>query len=265
MYTQAEIDAHREMLEERVFQIDRKWPQFRRLLDDVDELARRTPPGARVVSLERGMLYGGISLLAPFFQRHDFHSVDCSPASAEGRGAYNRAMVDDPRCLTVATSSRGLAEQTGLASGQADLVIVANLVHHVRDQTALFAEIARLMKPGGRGYIFEPLVRELHQAPDDYVRYTPWGFAEQLGAAGLSCDRTIQEGGPFSVIAYCWTQALEYFPEAERADMERWFYDEHFPQLMDWDAAHRDNLARRHTSFPAASAIFFSKPACAAA
>lgn len=255
------IAAHEQMLEQRVFQIETKWPQFRRLLDDLRALAAAMPAGSTVVCLERTLLYGGYSLFAPLFSKQRFLSVDCSPAVAESRGAYNAGMVDDDRFIPIATTHRAPAEATGLPDSSTDLVIVPNLVHHVRDQAGLFGEMARLLRPGGRGYIFEPLVRELHQVPDDYVRYTPWGFETQIEAAGLTYDRYVPEGGPFTAIAYCWTQALEYFPEEKRAEMERWFYERHFPELMAWDASYGErNRKRSHTSFPTALGIFFHKP-----
>lgn len=260
-FTPGQIAAHRRMLEERVFQIETKWPHFRRLISDMADLAERSAAGDRVVCMERSLLYGGISLFAPFFHRQDFVSVDCSPGSASERGAYNEAMVDDDRCLIVPTTLRAAPEDTGLADASVDLVIVPNLVHHVADQRGLFAEIERLLKPGGQGYIFEPLLRELHQAPDDYLRYTPWGFERQIIEAGMVYERFIPEGGPFQAVAYCWTQALEYFPPEKRAEMERWFYGGHLHELMNWDETYRDNLARQHTSFPIAYSIYFHKPA----
>jgi hypothetical protein len=69
------------------------------------------------------------------------------------------------------------------------------------------------------------------------------------------------EGGPFSAVAYCWTQALQYFPEGERQRMESWFYGEHFPKLMEWDERHVKNLVRAHTSFPVSFSIAARKPA----
>lgn len=258
---QDRLEGHRQMLWERVFQVETKWPQFRRLLADLERLAASTAAGGTVVCMERTLLYGGCSLFAPLFPNQRFISVDCSPESAEGRGSYNAAMVDDPRFIPVETTLRAPAEATTIETGSADLVMVPNLVHHVRDQAGLFREIARLLCPGGVGYIFEPLVRELHQAPDDYVRYTPWGFQQQIEAAGMTVDETLHEGGPFTAIAYCWTQALEYFPPEKRAEMERWFYGEHMPQLVAWDEEHPNNLARKHTSFPTAFGIFFHKPA----
>lgn len=256
----ADLDAHAALLEEKVFQTKTLWPHFEQLLRDTRRLADETPEGATVISLERTLLYGGISLVAPFFDKHNFVSVDCSPESADARGAYNRTMVDDPRCIAIPCDVRAPIEATGLDAGMADLVMVPNLVHHVGDQEALFGEMARITKPGGDVYVFEPLVRELHQIPDDFLRYTPYGMQRVMRQAGLEPGEAELEGGPFSVIAYCWTQALQFFPDDKRAEMERWFFGEHFPQLMKWDEEHLANNVRPNTAFPMSFALTAHKP-----
>jgi SAM-dependent methyltransferase len=261
MYTESQLQGHADLLAEKVFQTETRWPHFRLLLRNIREWARRLPEGAVVVSLERTMLYGGISLVAPFFFRQKFISVDSSPPSADDRGAYNAAMVDDPRCIRIPLTRRSPIERTGLDDDTGDLVLVPNLVHHIADQEALFAEMARITRPGGFVYVFEPTLRELHQAPDDYLRYTPFGMRNALARAGLEPGNFEVEGGPFSAIAYCWTQALQYFPESERERMERWFYGEHFRELMRWDEQNAKNLVRSHTSFPVSFSIAARKPA----
>src|SRR5262245_41862337 len=223
---------HEALLKERVYQIGTKWPHYRLLLNDVVELAQEVPTDATVVALERGLLYGGYSLLGPYFHRQNFLSIDCSPHSADERGSFNKHMIDDDRFIAVPVHHRASIDNTGIDSGSADLVFVPNLVHHVADQDTLFRELSRIVKPGGLVYIFEPLVRELHQEPDDFLRYTPYGMRRTLESKGFEVARTRQEGNAFSAVAYCWTQALEYFPEGEREKMSQWFYQEHFPQLM---------------------------------
>lgn len=257
--TQNAIDSHIELLRERVFQVDTKWPHFAQLLRDLSRLADDTAPGATVVSLERTLLYGGCSLVAPIFDRQQVISIDCSPVSADERGAYNAAMVDDPRFIAVPTTRRASVEETGLNEAVADLVLVPNLVHHVADQLQLFSELARITKPGGRVYVFEPLVRELHQIPDDYLRYTPYGMEWMMRKCGLTPTGHECEGGPFSAIAYCWVQALQYLPEDERAEIEGWFYGEHFEQLLAWNERHRENLCRPHTRFPMSFSVTAEK------
>jgi SAM-dependent methyltransferase len=233
----------------------------RPVLDDVRALADGLAPGARVVSLERGLLYGDCSLIAPFFQDQGFIAVDCSPASADGRGAYNGGMVGDPRFLFVPGGRRAPVDDIGIETGSADLVLVPNLVHYVADQDGMFAELVRIAKPGGRVYVFEALLRELHQIPDDYLRWTPFGMARAMRAAGLVPAEPKTSGGPFEAISYCWVQALQYFPEDKREEMENWFFGEHFPQLMAWDAEHTENRYRKHTAFPVGYSILAEKPA----
>ena len=88
----------------------------------------------------------------------------------------------------------------------------------------MFAEIARLLKKGGTGYIFEALLRELHQVPDDYLRYTPWGFETILARHGLKMTEWKPAGGAFEAIAYCWVQALQYMPPEERQERKMVFH-----------------------------------------
>src|SRR3546814_20944581 len=104
-------------------------------------------------------------LFAPLFTRQAFVSVDCSPESAEGRGAYNAAMVDDDRFIAVPATRRAPAEATGLDSGCPDLVLPPNLLHPVRDPARLSAELPRLIPPGGCGSLFAQLVRPLPTQP----------------------------------------------------------------------------------------------------
>jgi SAM-dependent methyltransferase len=205
------------------------------------------------------LLYGGYSLLGPYFYRQDLVSIDCSPPSADKRGSYNSYMVDDERFISMPISRRASVQNTGLESGIADLVVVPNLVHHIADQEALFDETARVVKPGGAAYVFEPLVRELHQEPDDYLRYTPYGIKRVLEGRGFEIKQMRQQGGAFSAVAYCWTQALECLPESKREEMSRWFYQEHFPQLMHWDEQYPRNLARKHTTFPMSFSVLAVK------
>lgn len=244
------LDDHMDLLKEKVFQTQNKWPHFELLLNDIKELSQQAKSDSKIVSLERALLYGGYSLIAPFFQNADFCSVDCSPQSANERGAYNASMVDDKRFIAIPTTHRGDECNTNLDDDSADLVIVPNLVHHIKDQDKLFSEMARITKPGGEIYVFEPLIRELHQIPDDYIRYTPYGMSDTMKKHGFEPYAPKLEGNVFSVIAYCWTQALQYFPQDSRKEMEDWFNNQHYPQLMQWDTEHPKNLVRDHTKFP---------------
>ena len=115
--------------------------------------------------------------------------------------------------------------------------------------------ISKTLKVGGKVYIFEPTFRELHQIPDDYIRYTPYGLTAILKKNGFEVSKLEETGGAFSAIAYCWVQALEYFPKELKSKMEKWFYQEHFKELMEWDGLYKENYYRAHTAFPTAFSI----------
>lgn len=250
---------HLQFLEERIFQTRTKWPHFQRLLDDVQALAATLVQSSEVVILERAYVYGGDSLFAPFFEEHNVLSIDCQIPTAAERNGYQKSWTDDPRCLRTPTLRRASIAQTGLSDASADTVLIPNVVHHEPNQDGMFAEIARILKPGGIGYIFEALLRELHQIPDDYIRYTPWGFKSILAKHGLEMIEWRPAGGPFEAIAYCWVQALQYIPENERAEKEKWFYERHFPELMSMNQKYPQNLFRSHTSFPIGYSIYFRR------
>lgn len=251
------LQAHAAFLRERIFQTATKWPHYERLLADVAALGAGAAADASVVILERAYVYGGDSLFAPFFPGRGVTAIDCEIKTTKQRDGYQKSWTEDPRCIHQAAARRAPIEKTGLPGASADLLLVPNVVHHVSNQDGMFAELARLLKPGGTGYIFEALLRELHQAPDDYIRYTPWGFREILSRHGLEMTDWKPVGGPFEAITYCWIQALQYLPEPERARKEEWFYKEHYPELLRLDKLNPKNLVRDYTTFPVAYSVYF--------
>jgi 2-polyprenyl-3-methyl-5-hydroxy-6-metoxy-1,4-benzoquinol methylase len=49
------------------------------------------------------------------------------------------------------------AERLAVPSGEFDLVYLANVIHHVEDREALWREVHRVLKPGGRFFSWDPL------------------------------------------------------------------------------------------------------------
>ena len=258
----SKLIRHMNILKRDVFQVENKWPQFDLLLNDMLEMSSTISNNSVVVSFERTLLYGGYSLVAPFFESQNFISLDCSPDSADERGAYNSPMVSDPDFIKIRYNRRSAIDDINLENNLADFVLVPNLIHHVKDQDKLFSEMLRILKPGGRIYIFEAILRELHQIPDDYIRYTPYGLKAFLEKLGMKIEKIETTGGPFSAIGYCWVQALQYFPEDLRSEMSDWFYNKHYQELMSWEAMYKNNLVRNHTAFPVAFSLIAQKGFC---
>ena len=255
----SELRDHIDVLRERVFSANGYLPQFNLLINDLISLRNSVSTGASVVSIERMLLYGK-NLFAPLFSHTRYISLDSSPNSADQRGAYNAHMVSDPRFVASECESiRCEPSALKLESEIAELVLVPNLVHHVRDQMGMWNEVLRILKPGGRLYVFEPTFREVHQSPDDYLRYTPHGLESTLEQIGFESFTSATTGGPFTAIAYCWTQAMQYIDEPERQHRQKWF-SEHYKELVDLESRFPTNQVRKYTSFPTAFSLIANKP-----
>jgi len=76
-------------------------------------------------------------------------------------------------------------ESLPFASGTFDGAINIWVAEHVRRPMAMVAEIARVLKPGGRLLAFLPFVVHEHQVPHDYYRFTRFGAAALLEDHGF--------------------------------------------------------------------------------
>ena len=83
-------------------------------------------------------------------------------------------------------------------------------MHHIYDYDKLIKNCKKILKKDGLIYIFEPLLRELHQIPEDYFRFTPFSLKEILSKNNFKDIKIKTSGGAFSAALYCLHQASEY-------------------------------------------------------
>lgn len=66
-----------------------------------------------------------------------------------------------------------------------DMVVALEVIEHVRSPDAMMAEVARVLKPGGRACLSMPFLYPVHDAPHDYQRWTRHGWSRSAGETGL--------------------------------------------------------------------------------
>jgi SAM-dependent methyltransferase len=76
----------------------------------------------------------------------------------------------------VTTDVLGDGEHLPFADAVFDAVLSLAVLEHVRDPFACAAEIARVLKPGGRLYAAVPFLQPLHGYPDHYYNMTVSGL-----------------------------------------------------------------------------------------
>lgn len=84
-------------------------------------------------------------------------------------------------------------------------------LEHVREPACVLEEIARVMKPGGKLLVAVPQEWEVHQAPNDYYRFTRYGMRYLLEKAGFVRIRIFPTGGYFRLIARRLLNGLQFF------------------------------------------------------
>jgi SAM-dependent methyltransferase len=82
-----------------------------------------------------------------------------------------------------------------------DYAICNLVIEHVPDPQLLLDQIAKFLKPGGRGYLLAPLMWGQHQIPHDYFRFTSFGLDLLLRRAGFAEIHIAPIGGFFYFLA----------------------------------------------------------------
>jgi SAM-dependent methyltransferase len=88
-----------------------------------------------------------------------------------------------------------------LNDASVDHVFSAEVFEHVFNAAELFAEIHRILKPGGTHILTCPFVWPLHEEPYDFARYTPYALQAMLLEAGFAEVRCEKHGHAVEVIA----------------------------------------------------------------
>jgi len=63
-------------------------------------------------------------------------------------------------------------------NGSIDIVLLKNVIEHVRNPAVVMSEIHRVLKPGGYLYAKIPFLQPFHAVPDHFQGFTPSGIDE---------------------------------------------------------------------------------------
>lgn len=88
-----------------------------------------------------------------------------------------------------------LNEPIPLADDMFDTVILSDVLEHLYRPHLLLAEVARMLRPGGKLIMNVPFMYWLHEQPHDYYRYTRFTLERMLKEAGFDVLLLKEVGG----------------------------------------------------------------------
>ncbi len=155
------------------------------------EAAGKLPAGALV--LDAG---AGEGRFRELFAHTNYWGVDL----AVGDSAWNYSRLDAINSL----------ERLCFADNTFDAVVFTQVMEHLPEPAAVLAEIARVLRPGGRLILVAPQSWHAHQIPHDFYRYTAYGIRHLLEKNGLAVEEMTPLGGYFWYLSF-QLQLLPYW------------------------------------------------------
>lgn len=161
--------------------------------DSVRRFAADLPGGARVLDAGAG---------------------ECRHAAAFGRQRYTGVdlAIGDPSWDYRKLDALADLERLPFAAHSFDAALMIVTIEHLKRPGDVLAEIARVLKPGARLLAVAPHQWEVHQAPNDFFRFTRHGIEFLLDEAGFEVERLEPAGGLFRLLARRLFAAIALMP-----------------------------------------------------
>lgn len=99
--------------------------------------------------------------------------------------------------------------QIPVKAGTIDIVFAAQVIEHVPKPHEMLREFRRVLKRNGVLILSGPMFWPLHEEPQDFYRFTKYGFAKLLSDAGFSNWAIREDGGDWAQIALAISLKLE--------------------------------------------------------
>jgi SAM-dependent methyltransferase len=128
--------------------------------------------------------------------------------AGSGKGAWEPVLNELGTATAVDLSAAGRPGAVAdlkilpFRDGAFDAVFCSQVLEHEHRPAALLAELSRVLRVGGALVLTAPHLSRLHDAPDDYFRFTAYGLRALAENAGLRVERLVPAGGLLSFLGH---------------------------------------------------------------
>lgn len=116
--------------------------------------------------------------------------------------SYQKYWQIKPLKLIRADMEIDLNKSLPFENNYADAVFLFSVIYIIKKPEELMKEVFRILKSGGKLFIYSPFIFNESREPDDYLRFTSQGLERLLREAGFRKYRIIPVGGRFTAALY---------------------------------------------------------------
>lgn len=211
-------------LKKNIFKV-KEFNQFNLLFKQLENIEKKAPRPLAII--ERAYIYNGASIFSICFNdQKNILPIDFRPNSANNRQGFQKSFLEKIKGSFINTQDQVIDCRKELVlkiktNKKVKSIWIPNVVHHARDFSGLVAKLLRRFKKIKRVYIFDSYIRENHQNPDDFCRYTPSALAEIMAKHGFDLKKTEEIGNVFDCILYFISQAKEVLKIRQNRDISK--------------------------------------------
>jgi SAM-dependent methyltransferase len=173
--------------------------------------------GSRLISDRVAALY---QAKLPLYARGRLVDLGCGKAPLYGLYRRHSSAVTCVDWAASAHASPYVDQEADLnaalpfAPGSFDTIVLSDVLEHVRAASRLWAEMARILEPGGHLILNVPFLYGIHEDPHDYARYTEFALRAFADEAGFDVRELHPVGGSIAVMADLLAKHLAHLPLA---------------------------------------------------
>ena len=213
-------------LKKNIFKTD-EFYQFELLFKNISRLESKSPKPLAV--LERAYIYDGISIFSVLFKDlNKLIFLDYRPKSAKRRRGFQSKWITKTKLsfskveIKVIDTGKKFIIKNKLPNIRS--LFLPNVLHHCRNFEDLLKTLVKKAKQLKKIYVFDSYIRENHQDPDDYCRFTPSALTEVLKKINFKEVSRQEIGNVFDVILYFVSQAKEILRRKENLKLSQKLY-----------------------------------------
>ena len=249
-------------LKEKIFDIDR-WPHYQIMFDGMDKVIKKINNENQLALLERCYIYNDFSIFSSLFEMGNLDILNFIPPNSNKINRKNyqfdklKELPETVKRIKKADVNVNAKDLRKIISSRNkyDYIFIPNVLHHYPNPFELFDICKSSLKEKGHLYIFDATLRETHQKPDDFIRFTPDGIVYSLKDIGFEIKDITLSKSPVEALIYTMDQVIQYdLPKElifEISQLDKTIKNK-FKYTLKEDF---NNKVRNYTSFPVAYSI----------